>query len=136
MQQPNVAKKSTVKPRVLQDGRRTEPRFLCRGLAEVRVLPLGGRRSGTLLDLSASGCCIETIDPFPAIENPYVEVILTVSGFKLRIAGVVRRLHDRQRVGIEFIDVTERKAQQIGDLVEDLIEIEKNRRMLQKQAAG
>lgn len=120
--------------RFRQDERRAQPRFQCKGVATIRVLAVEARLAGTLLDLSASGCRIETAAPFPAIENPYVEVILCVDGITLRIAGVVRNTNQDDRVGIEFTDVTERKAEQIQELIADLIEIEKSRRRLLKQA--
>ena len=110
------------------DERRKTTRFECKGVAEIRVLPLCSRRPGTLLDLSAGGCSIETRDPFPAVENPCVEVTLTLSGFNLRVAGVVRHLYEKNRAGVEFTGVTERKAAQIVELVAELIEIDTRRR--------
>lgn len=107
--------------RFRQDERRARPRLRCKGVAEVIVFPLARHIPGTLLDLSAGGCCIDTSSPLPPIENPAVEVVLTVNGFTLRLAGVVRNLRRDRRAGIEFIDVTQRKADQIQELVKDLL---------------
>lgn len=104
-----------------QDERRAKPRLRCKGIAELIVFPLVKKMPGTLLDLSVNGCCIDTEAPLPPIENPAVEVVLTVSGFKLRLAGVVRNVRRDHRAGIEFIDVTKRKADQIQELVKDLL---------------
>ena len=122
--------------RFRQDERRAQPRFHCKGVAAIRVLAVEAKLAGTLLDLSASGCRIETAAPFPAIENPYIEVVLCVDGITLRIAGVVRNTNQDNRVGIEFMDVTERKAEQIEALIADLTELEKNRNEIKRQAAG
>lgn len=121
--------------RFRQDERRAQPRFQCVGVATIRVLALEARMEGTLLDLSVTGCCIVTKTPFPDIENPYVEVILCVDWITLRIAGVVRNRREDSRVGIEFTDVTRRKAEQIEYLIADLIDIEKSRRVQRQQPA-
>ena len=119
-----------------QDERRVKQRFQCTGVATIHVLALEAKMEGMLLNLSVTGCCIETKTPFPAIENPYVEVIFCVDWITLRIAGVVRNTRGENRVGVEFTEVTKRKSEQIEYLIADLIEIEKNRRVLLKQAAG
>jgi hypothetical protein len=125
--------------RCRQDERRAQPRLPCKGVAEIWILHNEDKIEGTLLDLSVAGCCIETKVAIPAIENPCVEVRLCVKGFTLRIAGVVRNIKKDMRAGIEFIDVTERKAAQIRELITDLIEMEKNRRAhaaeMQEEAA-
>ena len=109
-----------------QDERRARPRLQCKGAAEIRVLPVDLTIPGTLLDLSVTGCRIETAAPMPPIENPYVEILLSVSGFKQRLAGVVRHVEGDRRTGIEFIDVTKRKAEQIQEMVAELFLLQKN----------
>jgi c-di-GMP-binding flagellar brake protein YcgR len=104
------------------DERRGSTRFRARGVAEFRVLPLGEARPAVLLDLSASGCSIEAPETFPASEHTPVDVILNMKGAKLRVGGEVRHFFGRRRVGIEFLDVSERRAAQIEELVEELLE--------------
>lgn len=123
-QQPIPANLAAAYARCPQDERRSHPRLRCKGVAELRVFPYESKLPGTLLDLSPSGCCIETATPIPAVEHPCVEVHLRVNGFTLRIAGVVRNLHSDLRVGIEFVDVNSRKAEQIQELLVDLVEME------------
>lgn len=105
-----------------RDDRREFPRLRCKGTAEICFLELGTRAAGTLLDLSAAGCCIETESPLPFVESPSVQVLLAVNGIRLCLAGVVRNMRKGQRAGIEFIDVTSRKSEQITALVAELIE--------------
>jgi len=107
--------------RCRQDERRAKPRLRCKGVAEIIILSIRKRMNGTLLDLSVNGCCIETTEPMPPIEQPGVEVVFTVNGFTLRLAGVVRNVRQGHRAGIEFIDVTARKAEQIKELVKELL---------------
>jgi c-di-GMP-binding flagellar brake protein YcgR len=110
--------------RCRQDERRRQPRLRCKGTAEVRVLRAGATFAGTIADLSVSGCCVVTQAELPRIEQPVVEVILTVNSSTLRVAGVVRNVKNDRRAGIEFIDVTRRKADQILELVKELKERE------------
>lgn len=110
------------KVRCLQDERRAQPRLRCKGTAEVRILRFGSSVAGTIVDLSVGGCCVVTEGKFPPVEQPLVEVILSVNGSKLRMAGVVRNVKKDQRAGIEFIEVTRRKAQQIREFVRELRE--------------
>jgi len=112
--------------RCRQDDRRAQPRLRCKGVAEIWILHSEGKIEGILLDLSVAGCCIETKAALPSIENLCVEIRLSVKGFTLRIAGVVRNVKKDRRAGIEFNDMTERKAAQIRELIADLIESEKS----------
>ena len=107
-----------------RDERREFPRLRCKGTGELRFLELGTRAAGNLLDLSVAGCCIETATPLPYVERPLVEVLLTVNGIRLCLAGVVRNMRNDHRAGIEFMGVTTRKAEQIKELVDELIERE------------
>lgn len=121
--------------RCRQDERRSRPRLRCKGMAEIIILSIGKRMAGALLDLSACGCCIETTEAIPSIEQPGVEVVFTVNGFTLRLAGVVRNVRNEHRAGIEFIDVTQRKAEQIRELVKELVVREHERQSIASQLA-
>ncbi len=105
-----------------REDRRRRPRLRCRGVAEIILLRLHRKLPGTLLDLSAGGCRIQTDAPIPAIERPAVEVQLTVNGIALRLAGIVRNVSKGRFANIEFVGVTPRKAGQISELIRDLIE--------------
>lgn len=110
--------------RFQQDERRIHPRLPCKGIVELRILPIGDKQPATLLDLSATGCRIEASAPFPDIGLPCVEVHLRVKGFSLRLGGVVRHVEQRVRAGVQFIDLTSRKTEQITELINALIEME------------
>ena len=103
-----------------QDERRAHPRLRCGGVADIRVLPMEAKASGNLLDLSVTGCCIETSASLPTLENSVIEVHLRMKGFTLRITAVVRHVGSDHHLGIEFLDVTERKAAQIEEIMAEL----------------
>jgi hypothetical protein len=75
------------------------------------------------MDLSVAGCCIELSSPMPNLENPRVEVHLTLKGTTLRVAGIIRQIRSENNVGIEFIEVSSRKAEQIAALFAELSEM-------------
>lgn len=107
-------------PKAGRDERRKYARLRCKGAAEIRYLEMDARTTGTLVDLSVAGCCIEAGDALPVAENPVVEVHLRVNRSVLCVAGVVRYVRQERRAGIEFTGMTERKAQQIKDLVMEI----------------
>lgn len=120
MPQSSIPDDLPYRVRCLEDERRTCPRLRCKGTAEVRILHLGSTICGTLVDLSTGGCCVVSEAAYPPIEQPVVEVILTVNSSTLRLAGVIRNVKGDRRAGIEFVDVTRRKAEQILELVDEL----------------
>ncbi len=124
MAHSSISDETPYQVRCPQDDRRAQPRLRCKGTAEIRVLRAGTTMVGAIADLSVGGCCVVTEAELPRIEQPVVEVILTVNGFTLRVAGVVRNVKNERRAGIEFVDVTRRKADQILELVKELKERE------------
>jgi len=113
------------RPKCTEDERRAKPRLYCKGVAQIAVPCVEAKVAGTLLDLSVSGCCIGLDFPMPALENPRVEVLLTLKDTTLRIAGIVRHFKRGDRAAIEFIDVTARRAEHILSLFAELVEMQK-----------
>jgi c-di-GMP-binding flagellar brake protein YcgR len=110
-----------------EDSRRAHPRLKFNGRAEIRVLPDVQKFSGTIVDLSLGGCCIELGGPIRADAFCRVEVRLCVEGTNFQVAGILRHRQDGFRVGIEFTDVSDRKAEQIRELIVYLVETAKAR---------
>ena len=104
--------------------RRAEPRLHCAGYAEIILLPAGTRIRGALLNLSTSGCCIETETRLQLPMNKTVEVQVCTEGATLRVAGELRNLREERRVGIKFTGITGRKAKQISELLEELVSLQ------------
>ena len=103
--------------------RRAHPRAEGWGTAWIGIFPEGTKALGYLLDLGLGGCRIEADDAIPAENDASVEVLLPLKGYTIRLAGEIRHLEDgKTRAGIEFTDVSPRKAEQIQKLLDQLIE--------------
>jgi hypothetical protein len=107
------------------DSRRVHPRLRCKGIARIRLLPHGRWMDGILADLSIRGCCIETEEPLQGTPESSIEVLLKVKGTNLRLNGTIRHCTRHIRAGIQFLDVSPRKSEQIRDLMADLLEMDR-----------
>jgi hypothetical protein len=117
--------------------RRMYPRTGCWGSAWVNILPEGIKVVGYLRNLSLRGCYIETDDAIPSHSGGRVEVLLQFDGFSVRLAGVIRHMEeDSTRIGIEFTEMSPRKAEQVRCLMEAIAEAEKERLAGVKELGG
>ena len=99
--------------------RRRYPRYACEGQAEV-FLPHGGLLlRGKILDLSLSGCFIETA-AISLERGTRVEVYFTARQIRFRVVGHIAVLHRKRGAGIAFEDLSCRNARQVADLVREL----------------
>ena len=80
------------------------------------------RAVGSVANLSVQGCSIEADKKMPLLPHERVEVHLHLHGLTLQLAGIVRYMENNERVGIEFTDVSKRKAEQIEQLIEEIVE--------------
>jgi PilZ domain len=105
----------------LQANRRRHPRYPCEGRAEVFV-PHGALLfQGRILDLSLSGCFIETLT-LNLERGTHVEVFFVAGQMQFRIAGHIAVLHRKRGAGIAFQSLSPRRARQVADLVHELQE--------------
>ena len=112
-----------------QRERRNHPRVPCKGMAEFRVLPDGPKVVGIVGNLCLGGCMIECDTDVPAkAELATIELQLDVDDSRLRLAGRVRHIESNTQVGIQFIEVSSRKEEQIRALMTELAEAEKHRK--------
>jgi Tfp pilus assembly protein PilZ len=63
------------------------PRYICAGDADIRLSGWGQSRTGTVANLSLSGCCVKS--EFEFTVGDQVEMILEVDGMSFRVAGRV-----------------------------------------------
>jgi Tfp pilus assembly protein PilZ len=63
------------------------PRYLCAGDADIRLSGWGQSRTGTVANLSLSGCCVKS--DFEFTVGDQVEMLLEVDGMSFRVAGRV-----------------------------------------------
>jgi hypothetical protein len=101
--------------------RRHSERQSVEDAAEIVFVRSGLTLLGRILDLSVSGCRIRTEKPFPLGIYTRVETDFRIDGLPLRLAGVIQAIHDGCTVGIRFLDVSERKREQVQELIDELV---------------
>ena len=88
--------------------------------ASIYLIDLRALVVGRVMDVSLSGCCIRSKARFPVGIYRRVEVEFKLGGTPFRLAGVVQSLPDRYTVGIRLLDLSERKREQLSELMQDL----------------
>lgn len=106
-----------------QRERRKEPRHTVDGTAVLHLLDTSIHLRGRILDLSRSGCQFRTDDCFPMGIYRRVEIEFQLDGLPFRLGGVTQSLHKRNRVGVRFLEMSERKRLQLDELVVEIEEL-------------
>jgi hypothetical protein len=88
--------------------------------AEIHLVKIGSILRGRILDLSLGGCRIRTEERFHIGIYTRVETEFRLEGLPFRLGGVIQAIHDRNTVGIRFLDLSERKQQQVLNLIEEI----------------
>jgi hypothetical protein len=91
--------------------------------ATIFLVKVGSTLRGRIVDLSTSGCRICTDERFPVGIYTRVETEFQLEGLPFRLGGVIQAIHDRQTVGIRFLDLSERKRQQVADLIDEIAQL-------------
>lgn len=115
-------------PKAAKSDRRVQSRFDVDTSALIYLINVGSRLQGRIVDLSASGCRIRTNERFPVGIYTRVETEFHLEGLPLRVGGVIQAIHDRQNVGIRFLDMSDRKRTQVEQLIVEIEETSKRRR--------
>jgi hypothetical protein len=92
--------------------------------ATITLINLGSVVHGRILDLSLGGCCIGTDDRFPVGIFRRVETEFRLEGLPFRLGGVTQTMYDKWTVGIRFLDMSERKREQLTQLIEEIEELQ------------
>lgn len=90
--------------------------------AIVFLLDVRANVRGRILDVSIGGCRIRFEERFPVGIYRRVEVEFLLDGLPFRLPGVVQSLHDRFTAGIRFVDLSERKREQLLFVIEEITE--------------
>jgi c-di-GMP-binding flagellar brake protein YcgR len=88
--------------------------------ATIFLVRVGSTLRGRIVDLSLSGCRIRTEERFPVGIYTRIEAEFCCQGLNFRLGGVIQAIHDRNIIGIRFLDLSERKRQQIAELIADI----------------
>ncbi|HTB98798.1 MAG TPA: PilZ domain-containing protein [Terracidiphilus sp.] len=101
---------------------RKESRQQVDSQAVLHLVSMGAELPGRILDLSESGCRIQTLRPLLVGVFRRVEVEFKIEGLPFRLGGVTQAIYDRHNVGIRFLDVSERKREQLRQLMREMAE--------------
>lgn len=106
--------------------RRVYLRHAVKSSAIMCLVHSGSKLPGQILDLSLAGCRIRCDDPSMVGIYTRVEAEFHLQGFPLRLGGVIQVVHDNRTVGIRFLDLSERKLDQLDQLIGELEEVERS----------
>lgn len=120
---PDAAKAAAAPPAPRE--RRVQPRHPVDTTAIIFMVRAGSELHGRIQDISGGGCRIRTAEPFGVGIYTRVETEFHVEGLPFRLAGVIQSIHDKGRflVGIRFLDMSERKREQLAMLIEEIDEL-------------
>ena len=102
--------------------RRTQSRQEVDTSATILLVNIASRLPGRILNLSIGGCRIRTDDRFPVGIYTRVETEFHLEGLPFRLGGVVQAIQDRHNIGIRFLDMSERKREQVEQLIAEIAE--------------
>jgi len=100
--------------------RRQQSRHVVDTTATILLVNVGSTLKGRILDLSLAGCRIRTDERFPVGIYTRVEIEFRLGGLPFRLGGVIQAIHDRNTVGIRFLDLSERKRKQVLELIGEI----------------
>lgn len=105
-----------------QQERRKESRHTVDGSAILTILNNAVHLRGRILDLSMSGCQFRTDDCFPMGIYSRAEIEFQLDGLPFRLACVTQSIHKANRVGVRFLDMSERKREQLTEVIAEIEE--------------
>jgi hypothetical protein len=88
--------------------------------AVIDLVKIGSKLAGQIVDLSVGGCRIRTAEKFPVGIYTRVETEFQLHGLPFRLGGVIQTIHNRNTVGIRFLDMSERKKSQVAELITEI----------------
>jgi c-di-GMP-binding flagellar brake protein YcgR len=104
--------------------------------ATILLVNVASRIQGRILNLSLGGCRIRTEDRFPVGIYTRVETEFHLEGLPFRLGGVVQAIHERQFVGIRFLDMSYRKKEQVEQLIDEIAAMNEQETTPDPPAAG
>lgn len=100
--------------------------------AVIDLIKIASRLQGRILDLSLNGCRIRADEHFPVGIYTRVETEFRLEGLPFRLGGVIQAIHDRRTVGIRFLDMSNRKREQVEQLIEEIEEMRSRQALAKK----
>jgi hypothetical protein len=102
--------------------RRRIARYSCRGLAQIKCLPLDGAMlTGRLRDVGLGGCCVENVETTSGFElGTRTEIVIEVDSWIFRAMALVRALRDRSGISLEFVRMSHGGFSRLAEFIADL----------------
>jgi c-di-GMP-binding flagellar brake protein YcgR len=107
-------------PPPVKQERRSQFRHQVDTSVKIFLVRGGGTLSGRIVDLSLNGCRIRTDERFPLGIYTRVETEFRLEGLPFRLGGVVQAIHGPFAVGVRFLDLSDRKREQVAALIEEI----------------
>ena len=85
------------------------------------------RMAGQILNLSLGGCRLRTDERFNVGIYTRVEAEFYLHGLPFRVGGVSQAILDKNTVGIRFLDMSDRRRDQLAELMAEITEAEAHR---------
>jgi hypothetical protein len=102
--------------------RRAFPRHAVDAVSKMLLVNTGICMAGRVLDLSLGGCKIRTEEPFQVGIFVRVEAEFYLQGLPFRISGVSQSIFDRNTIGVRFLDMSQRRREQLAELIAEIAE--------------
>jgi hypothetical protein len=122
---PAMAQPAGSPPRPAWLKRRVKSREEIDNLVSIHLANTGSWLQGRILDLNPSGCRIYTGELLPVNVYTRVETEFRLDGLPFRLDGVIQgsRDGDLRNVGIRFLEMSNRKREQVEQLIEEIQEL-------------
>jgi c-di-GMP-binding flagellar brake protein YcgR len=95
--------------------------------AKLLLVNTGISMASRILDLSVGGCRLRTQDRFNVGIYVRLEAEFYLHGLPFRLGGVSQAILDKHTIGIRFLDMSQRKREQLIELIAEIAEAEARR---------
>lgn len=104
--------------------RRTSNRHAVDTRANLILVKGAIRMGGQILNLSLGGCRLRTDERFNVGIYTRVEAEFYLHGLPFRVGGVSQAILDKNTIGIRFLDMSDRRRNQLAELMAEIAEAE------------
>ncbi len=102
--------------------RRAHRRLKVDTRAQLHLVKTGICMHGSIQDLSMAGCRIVTQERFNVGIYVRIETEFYLHGLPFRLGGVSQAIINRNTIGVRFVDMSERKREQLMELISEIRE--------------
>jgi hypothetical protein len=108
--------------------RRGFPRHAVDASATLTLVKGGISMRGRIVNLSQSGCRVRTDERFQVGIYTRIETEFHLNGIAFRLGGVSQAILNPNTIGIRFLEMSERKRDQLSELIAEIAKAEQANR--------